>query len=220
MKLKYYLRGLGIGIIVTTIILMVSFSGRKEEMSDEEVIARAKQLGMVMQEEPSDAADDTQQTSEDGADAQDGGDDTQGADAAPGGADDAQQASEGGALSAEELLAQTRNNADADTDDATAAGSDEGAAQQNTDNDAAGDDGTVPASNLEGSFRLTIQKGDVCRVVCEKLAEGGVITDAEVLRKYLFEIDYASNMSVGEYDIPYGSTNEEIASILQEGPIE
>ena len=43
-----------------------------------------------------------------------------------------------------------------------------------------------------------------------------MITDAEVLRKYLFEIGYASNMSVGEYDIPYGSTNEEIARILQE----
>ena len=38
MKLKYYLRGLGIGMILTTFILMISFSGKK--MSDEEVIKR------------------------------------------------------------------------------------------------------------------------------------------------------------------------------------
>ena len=49
MKLKYYLRGLGIGMILTTFILMISFSGKK--MSDEEVIKRAEELGMVMKEE-------------------------------------------------------------------------------------------------------------------------------------------------------------------------
>ena len=38
--------------------------------------------------------------------------------------------------------------------------------------------------------------------------------------KYLFEIGYASNMSVGEYDIPYGVTQEEVAQILKAGPIE
>ena len=53
MKLKYYLRGLGIGIIVTTVILMISFPGKEEKLTDEEIIARAKQLGMVMPEEDS-----------------------------------------------------------------------------------------------------------------------------------------------------------------------
>ena len=48
MKLKYYLRGLGIGIIVTTILLMIAFALHKPTMSDADIIARAKQLGMVM----------------------------------------------------------------------------------------------------------------------------------------------------------------------------
>ncbi|MBP3488265.1 MAG: hypothetical protein J6K53_07705 [Roseburia sp.] len=215
MKLKYYLRGLGIGIIVTTIILMISFSGRTEEMSDEEVIARASQLGMVMPEdEPSEAADDDA-AQKDGADNQTDAPqstadaDTQAADAQDGQATANGQPDGEGELSAEDLLAQTQN-----TD---GAGQDEAAADNTTEPDAAYE---APVRNAEGSFRLTIQKGDVCRVVCEKLAEGGVITDAEALRKYLFEIGYASNMSIGEYDIPYGATNEEIASILQEGPIE
>lgn len=46
MKLKYYLRGLGIGIVVTAIIMTVAL-GNKQPMTDDEVIARAKQLGMI-----------------------------------------------------------------------------------------------------------------------------------------------------------------------------
>ena len=50
MKLKYYLRGLGIGIIVTTIILVSCFSMQKPKMTDEQIIEKAAQLGMIMPE--------------------------------------------------------------------------------------------------------------------------------------------------------------------------
>lgn len=46
MKLKYYLRGLGIGIIVTAILMGVTLSGPKN-MSDEDVKKRAVELGMI-----------------------------------------------------------------------------------------------------------------------------------------------------------------------------
>lgn len=52
MKLKYYLRGLGIGIICTAIIMGIALSGNKKEtMTDTEIIERARLLGMVMQED-------------------------------------------------------------------------------------------------------------------------------------------------------------------------
>lgn len=47
MKLKYYLRGLGIGIMVTAVILSVAFGSRKETLSDREIMERATELGMV-----------------------------------------------------------------------------------------------------------------------------------------------------------------------------
>lgn len=50
MKLKYYLRGIGTGMIVTTLLLAFSFSHREAEISDEEVMERAAALGMVMAE--------------------------------------------------------------------------------------------------------------------------------------------------------------------------
>lgn len=49
MKLKYYMRGLGIGIIVTTLIL--SLGAPKEKLTDKEIIKRAEALGMVMKEQ-------------------------------------------------------------------------------------------------------------------------------------------------------------------------
>lgn len=52
MKLKYYMRGLGIGILVTTIVL--TLGGKKERLSDKEIMARAGKLGMVMAEENDD----------------------------------------------------------------------------------------------------------------------------------------------------------------------
>ena len=47
MKLKYYLRGIGIGVILTAIVMGFALGGRKTTMSDAEVIERAKELGMT-----------------------------------------------------------------------------------------------------------------------------------------------------------------------------
>lgn len=47
MKLKYYLRGLGIGILVTAAILTIVYH-TKGGMSDSQIKKRAAQLGMVM----------------------------------------------------------------------------------------------------------------------------------------------------------------------------
>ncbi|MGN0376052.1 MAG: hypothetical protein ACI4ED_00295 [Suilimivivens sp.] len=49
MKLKYYLRGLGTGIIVTAVIMGVTLGSRKETLSDREIMERAAELGMVQQ---------------------------------------------------------------------------------------------------------------------------------------------------------------------------
>jgi hypothetical protein len=46
-RLKYYLRGLGLGIIFAVIIMMIGFHDNKQSMSDTEIIEKAKTLGMV-----------------------------------------------------------------------------------------------------------------------------------------------------------------------------
>lgn len=202
MKLKYYLRGLGIGIIVTTIVLAISFSKREVELSDEEIIARATQLGMVMQETETETAE-TKETPE-------------------------QQEQE--AVQAQQNLIQQKNDTASKQDDFVTESEDaaktdvipdtEASTEKETEQDSEEAADASEEVQTDGNYRLVIKKGDVCRVVCETLAANGVITDAEAFRKYLFEIGYASNMSVGEYDIPYGLTQEEVAEILKAGPLE
>lgn len=51
MKLKRYLRGLGIGIIVTALIVGISSNSKGGFITDEEIKSRAKDLGMVEQVE-------------------------------------------------------------------------------------------------------------------------------------------------------------------------
>lgn len=47
MRFKYYLRGAGLGILFSTIIMMVAFHTHGNHISEEEVIKRAGELGMV-----------------------------------------------------------------------------------------------------------------------------------------------------------------------------
>ncbi len=63
MKLKYYLRGMGIGIILTAIVMGFALGGRKKTISDAEVIERAKALGMI--EASNGVLSDIQQEGED-----------------------------------------------------------------------------------------------------------------------------------------------------------
>lgn len=51
MKLKYYLRGLGMGIIFATLAMTVSSVIHNNNLSDEKIIKEAQKLGMVMPEE-------------------------------------------------------------------------------------------------------------------------------------------------------------------------
>ena len=51
MKRKYYMRGLGIGVIVTAILFTLVFPKNKQEMTEAEIIAKAKELGYVKKTE-------------------------------------------------------------------------------------------------------------------------------------------------------------------------
>ncbi len=229
MKLKYYLRGLGIGIIVTTIVLAIVFSKNKKVMSDDEVIERATQLGMIM---PEDSAEETEVmdaegllasvTSERGQDHADTKDGSQSS-------EDAKDTQDGGNPENTENVqdSQSPEDADAERDSGgsdTPAEAEGGQAPEDDrnpeDEQNPEDAGGADAGAQTESYHLVIKRGDVCRTVCETLAANGVTSDAEALRKYLFEIGYASSISVGEYDIPYGSSMEEIAALLKAGPTE
>ena len=51
MKLKYYLRGFGLGIILTMVIMMIVTHSSRVELSNADIIDKAEKLGMQMVEE-------------------------------------------------------------------------------------------------------------------------------------------------------------------------
>ena len=191
MKLKYYLRGLGIGIIVTTILLMIAFALHKPTMSDADIIARAKQLGMVMpeDEEPLQATETTESTE---------------VTAVP--ETEAAQI-EAAANTEEPVTADETENPESEMTDTEVAT--EVSSEANEENNTA-----VNAA----PYTLVVNRGDVCRIVCENLQANGVVDDAEAFRKFLGQKGFASSISVGSYSIPYGLDYEEIYQILKLGP--
>lgn len=57
MRFKYYLRGAGIGVILTTLIFTIAFAVYKPTPSDDEIMQKAEALGMEMPADDSDSAD-------------------------------------------------------------------------------------------------------------------------------------------------------------------
>lgn len=187
MKLKYYLRGLGIGIIITTLVLMIAYSGHKTELTDEEIIARAEDLGMVMKEDPlfsnSGAHKDTEVVvnSEESANSE-----------LP-----TEQGTESEIVTEIEIETETEVIPETETEIET--------------------ESEVVATGEY--YHLVIPAGSVPRLICNELEENGVIESASSLRQYLVDVGYATSIKVGEYDIPYGATNDEVYQILKAGPL-
>ena len=74
MKLKYYMRGIGIGVIFATLLLTISFyfgsTGiSSKKMTDEEIIEKATELGMVMPEDDSEEQENQEEATEEPEDA-------------------------------------------------------------------------------------------------------------------------------------------------------
>ena len=60
MKLRYYLRGVGTGILVTAIIMGIALGGQNNSMTEEQIKEKAKELGMVEESLLSEVAEDVQ----------------------------------------------------------------------------------------------------------------------------------------------------------------
>ena len=196
MKFKYYLRGCGIGILCTAIILMISFRSDKGQMTDSQVMERTSELGMIApgekvpETENSQAAEltDTEKIvkkSETGK------------------TKDTESVSETGEKNTEELEVVP----DFDTE------------EKNTDSkkDASKKDDKSSDSKKtqkEEKIVLEIKRGDVCRTISENLVAIGMVEDAEKFRKYMQKNVYDHQINVGSFELKKGMSYEEIAKTI------
>ncbi len=226
MRLKYYLRGLGLGILVSTLFLMLSIQLHGGIMTDERVIARAKELGMVIPDDgetdtqapegesaqPDDAAqnDATQDDGLPGDTAQDGAQQNDVAQNDTTADDVAQDNAQPGDTAQGD--AQQNDAAQNDTTSDDAAQGD--TTQDNAQSDDTTSDSAVQNDNTQDDIIFTVADGEVCRTAAEKLLACGLIEDVDAFRKYMSAHDYDGLIREGTYRIPVGADTETIAKII------
>ena len=191
MKLKYYLRGLGIGVFVSVIIMTVAFDNRKP-MTDEEIKARAKELGMIENSVLADMNKDDTQAAEDVKEPED----TQ----------DTEDVKEPEDTQDTEDVKEPEDTQD--TEDIK-----EPADTQDTEDEEA-QKPQAPGNPTEGTITITVVSGDNSWTVSKRMEEAGLIESAKDFDTHLCRYGYDKKISVGSYKIPVTATHEEMAKIL------
>lgn len=232
MKLKYYLRGVGVGLILAVAIYSTIIMPKKYEMTDAEIMDRARELGMVLQEEPdidlSALSGTPSPTGEagltpvpsDGADltlAPSGGEDltptpSVEADLTPTPSAEADltptpPGQEAPTPSGEEVLTPTPSGGE----DLTLPPTEGGEPTQ---------EASATSAPESEKVTLTITYGMGSEVVAYEAHRLGLVDDAMAFDRYLMQNGYSQYIRPGTYQIPKGATYEEIAkrvAMLPEG---
>lgn len=200
MKRKYYLRGLGTGILVTALILIIA-SGQKETMTDEEVKARAKELGMVESTLLSELANQTPEPDTPGTTPE-----TMADPAATAEPETTEKATP-------EPAAEPETTAEPTPEPTVEP---EATAEPATEPKTTAEPTTDPVTEQE-SVLVTIRSGESSVSVSKALEEAGLVASAQEYDRYLCENGYDKKIRSGEHRIPVGADDAEIAAIITSG---
>ena len=221
MKLKYYLRGLGIGIVVTAIIM--SITNKPQELTDAQIKMRALELGMVEESVLADlqAKDDADvETVEDvlNQHAQE--------------KEEEKQEEESVVETEVEETTDETNSIDADSEEVVAKEEvsteteevveeepivenemeeiPEEAVQENI----VEKNNSMKEEVVESYTIIKIEKGNGSEIVSKRLYEAGLVESAAEYNQFLVRNGYDRKLSVGDHEIPADATEEDIARIL------
>ena len=227
MRLKYFLRGVGIGILVTTIILTATHASERR-MSDSEVIDRAIELGMSFSASHSGQQSGTEEASSDESSTgqENSGDDVTDdlqheseAETEMGSQSPSETASElagdGEALPGKESEAVTGMTTQATTETTETTETTDTAettTELTTEIENAGSAAGI--MNNEVTCTINITKGMSSRTVCDMLKQNGIIEDAADFDRYLIKTGYDDKIRVGEVEVNSGMTYEELTASL------
>lgn len=201
MKLKYYLRGLGIGMIVTALILGISFSNRQDQtsqiMTDDQIRERAAELGMVDSSEltlaalQNSAKQPTEGTPEETTQTQEQNNiETEPETTVP-------------AETQATVEPETTQESEATTEPEKTAGPETTAEPEVTE-----------APQRTQTASITIQRGDDSGSASRRLYEAGLVENAKAFDNYLCNNGYSRSINPGTYEIAPGTSEEEIAKII------
>lgn len=197
MKFKYYLRGCGLGILVASIVLMVSFHSQNKTMDDTAVMERASELGMIMPETEIVSTEADSQLPESGTQS----------------TDTDFSSNKNQKQNTKDSQNKTDGSSQKEEKDTQMASDDKTGSGNNKDTES-----KKKEDKKEESEEITVEikKGEVCRRLAEELEQIGLVEDAETFRKYMQQIGYDDRIKVGTYTLKRGMTEKEIADTFVE----
>lgn len=197
MKFKYYLRGCGLGILVASIVLMVSFHSQNKTMDDTAVMERASELGMIMPETEIVSTEADSQLPESGTQS----------------TDTDFSSNKNQKQNTKDSQNKTDGSSQKDEKDTQMASDDKTGSGNNKDTES-----KKKEDKKEESEEITVEikKGEVCRQLAEDLEQIGLVEDAETFRKYMQQLGYDDRIKVGTYTLKRGMTEKEIADTFVE----
>lgn len=228
MRLKYFLRGLGIGIVVTTIILAISHNAGRR-MSDSEVIERAKELGMAYttaaQENSTESAADTTEpetdTTEPVTTGQESPTGTEAGSTAETESSEASTTVQETTTGIRETTTQQETTTQETTiQETTATRAAQESTTETTHEASATEAETTQAENESNeteastviTYTLTIASGMSSNTVCDILKKNGIIADSGDFDRFLVSNGYADRIRVGSFEVNSGMSYDELAA--------
>lgn len=215
MERKYYLRGLGLGIVVTAVIMGMALSGQKN-MTDEEVIARAKNLGMVENTENMLLSDTTEQS---------GAEETEKTEEAEK-TEETENTEKTEQITAESATQEeVTEESGEEKSNEEESNEEESVMEENFQTDVSEEDNTAEedsadaeavteATDNQQEVTVTIVSGDSSYSVAKKLADAGIVLTAESYDAYLCANGYDKKLRTGTFTIPKTASDEQIARIV------
>ena len=193
MNLKHYLRGLGIGMLVTAVVL--GFTTKAEKMTDAEIKVRAAQLGMIEETVLSDLGSKER--------------------------DEDEKVNSSEALtesSAEENTIEVESTEE-DSSEAESIDNDEDIEEErilsetSSQNEEGGSSQGVVVTE-ENYIIFTIEQGENSKQISQKLHAAGIIESTEDYNEYIKSNDYSRRLTAGTHRIPVDASIEEVVRIL------
>ena len=233
MNIKSYLKGIGVGIIVASLVLIIA--GNMNKMSDADVIKRAKELGMVEASaviqniEPANVAKENTVAASDNSDAATNTTETSADDKTAQNISDTNNtnvnASDNSSINTIEDSktntsdisspnatedSKASNTAETSTDTSEDNNTDASASEVNDDTSA-----SQNADNITGeTVKVEVKSGMSSESVSLAVKNAGLVDNDTDFNKYLCENGYDKRLRVGTFDIPSGSDFETISKYL------
>lgn len=201
MKLKYFLRGLGTGIVFGALIMLVAYMTAGNKISDKEIIERAENLGMVKAEDyviTSSKTDTEEDTEEDIKNTASAGDSSE--IILPGIIGGTSESTTESELSLLDGIT-------------TEFGTEEATTEEATTEKATTEDKPKDSSQLV-TAKITVTSGMTSSEVSMILQNAGIIDDYLDFDEYLNKNGYSTQIKINDYEFNSGMSYEEIAKAL------